>query len=105
VSKLFSALAAAVVFAGLSQAASVAKPVTVTTPPKPAAKAALVRTPPDAQIQHAIEMKFAKSKINAEHFTASVKNGVAILRGQDERDPAQRCGDENLQKKRRDRRG
>jgi hypothetical protein len=81
VSKFLSALAAAVIFAGLSQAASVAKPVTVTPPPKAVARAAAVRPVPDAQIEHDIRMKFAKSKINAEHFTASVKNGVAIIEG------------------------
>lgn len=80
-SKFFSALAAAAVFAGLSQAASVAKPVTDAPPPKAAAKPAPVRALPDALIEHDILMKFAKSKINAEHFTASVKNGVATLGG------------------------
>jgi hypothetical protein len=81
VSKFLSALAVAAALTGLSQAASVAKPVTVATPPKPAAKAAPVKTPPDAQILQEIQMKFAKSKINTEHFTASVKNGVAIIEG------------------------
>ena len=80
-SKFFSALAVAVVFAGLSQAASVAKPVTVASPQKPAPKAAPARVLPDAQIQHDIQLKFAKSKINAEHFTVTVKNGVATLEG------------------------
>jgi osmotically-inducible protein OsmY len=81
VSQFISALAAAVVFAGLSQAASVAKPVTDTPSAKPAAKAAPIRTLPDSIIQHDIQMKFAKSKINAEHFTVAVKNGVATLEG------------------------
>jgi len=69
VRKLVSALALAVVIAGLSQASPVAKPV-----------AGASRTP-DAQIEQAIRAKFAKSKINAEHFTVSVQNGVAIING------------------------
>ncbi len=81
-SKFLSALAAVAVFAGLSQAASVAKPVTGAPLPKAAAKTSVpVRVLPDAQIEHIIQMKFAKSKINTEHFTASVKNGVATLNG------------------------
>lgn len=36
---------------------------------------------PDAQITSAIRAKFAKSKINADHFTVSVQNGVATLEG------------------------
>jgi hypothetical protein len=73
VRKLLSALALAVVFAGLSQAASVAKPVP--GPAKPTQKLA------DAQIERTIRAKFAKSKINAEHFTVSVENGVATIEG------------------------
>jgi hypothetical protein len=64
-----SALALAVVFAGLSQAAPVVKPV---------AGASKV---PDAQVERTIRAKFAKSKINAEHFTVSVQNGVATIEG------------------------
>ena len=59
--------------AGLSQAASPAKPAAVTS-----------KTParlPDAQIQSNIRAKFAKSKINAEHFTVTVQNGVATIEG------------------------
>lgn len=67
--KLVSALALAVVFAGLSQA---------TTVVKPAAGASRV---PDAQIEQTIRAKFAKSKINAEHFTVTVQNGVATIQG------------------------
>jgi TolA-binding protein len=83
VSKFLSALAVAAVFAGLSQAASVAKPVTGAPLPKATAKpsAPVVRALPDAQIEHIIQMKFAKSKINTEHFTVSVKSGVATLDG------------------------
>lgn len=67
--KLISALAIVVAFAGLSQAASVAKPV---------AGASRI---PDAQIEWNIKQKFAKSKINSEHFTVSVKDGVATIEG------------------------
>jgi hypothetical protein len=69
VNKLVSTLALAVVFAGLSQATSVVKPV---------AGASRI---PDAQIEHNIRMKFAKSKINSEHFTVTVLNGVARIDG------------------------
>ena len=68
VRKLISALALAVAFAGLSQATSVVKPVPPTRLP-------------DAQIERNIKAKFAKSKINAEHFTVSVQSGVAIIEG------------------------
>ena len=67
--KLVSALAFAVVFAGLSQAASVVKPVSGVT------------KFPDAQIERNIRAKFAKSKINADHFTVSVQSGIAIIEG------------------------
>ncbi len=71
--KLFLALALAVAMAGLSQAASVVKPAAV--PSKAPARL------PDAQIQSNIRAKFAKSKINAEHFTVTVQNGVATIEG------------------------
>jgi len=74
VRKFVSALALAVVFAGLSQAASVAKPV-----PGPSKLGS--QKVPDAQIERTIRAKFAKSKINAEHFTVSVENGVATIEG------------------------
>jgi hypothetical protein len=64
-----STLALAVVFAGLTQATSVVKPV---------AGASKV---PDAQIERTIRAKFLKSKINADHFTVSVQNGVATIDG------------------------
>ncbi|MDP9053044.1 MAG: BON domain-containing protein, partial [Acidobacteriota bacterium] len=67
--KLISALAWAVAWAGLSQAAPVAKPVT---------NAGRI---PDSQIERTIRAKFAKSKINAEHFTVSVQSGVATIEG------------------------
>jgi hypothetical protein len=69
VRKLISALAIAVAFAGLSQATSVAKPV-----PGPTKL-------PDAQIERIIKAKFAKSKINADHFTVSVQSGIAVIEG------------------------
>jgi hypothetical protein len=69
VRKLISALAIAVAFAGLSQATSVAKPV-----PGPTKL-------PDAQIERTIKAKFAKSKINADHFTVSVQSGIAVIEG------------------------
>ncbi len=39
------------------------------------------RRGPDALIQHRIQAKFAKSKINAEHFTVTVQGGVATIEG------------------------
>jgi len=69
VKKLLFVLVLAVAMAGLSHAAVVAKPNTVT------AKL------PDAQIERNIRAKFTKSKINAEHFTVSVQNGIATLAG------------------------
>ncbi len=81
-SKFVFLLVAAAGFAGLSQAASAAQPVSVARTSKPAVRAPIpVRILPDAQIEHDIRTRFAKSKINAEHFTASVKNGVATLDG------------------------
>ena len=53
--------------AGLSYAATVAGPA-----PK---------VQQDSQIQHSIEAKFAKSKINAEHFIVNVHAGVATIEG------------------------
>jgi hypothetical protein len=71
VRKLLSALALAVVLTGLSQAASVAKkPVPPTS-----------RIIPDAQTERTIRAKFAKSKINVEHFTVTVQNGLATIEG------------------------
>jgi hypothetical protein len=62
-------LVLAAAMAGPDQAASAAKPKTV------AARL------PDAQIEQIIRAKFTKSKINAEHFTVSVKDGVATING------------------------
>lgn len=69
--KLLSVLVLAVALAGLGQAASVA------TKSAPAAPRVL----PDAQIERTIRAKFAKSKINSEHFTVTVQNGVATIEG------------------------
>jgi hypothetical protein len=66
---LVSALVVVVAFAGLSQAASVVKPVSGVT------------KLPDAQIERNIKAKFAKSKINADHFTVSVQSGIAVIEG------------------------
>jgi hypothetical protein len=63
VHNLACALALTVAFAGLSQAATVVKPA------------------PDTQIEHNIQQKYAKSKINADHFTVSVHGGVATIEG------------------------
>jgi opacity protein-like surface antigen len=63
VHKLACALALTVAFAGLGQAAAVVKPA------------------PDTQIEHTIQQKYAKSKINADHFTVSVHGGVATIEG------------------------
>src|ERR1700728_3369033 len=68
-------LVLAVAIAGLGQAASVAKPNAV-----PPAKPVVARVP-DAQIERNIRAKFTKSKINAEHFTVSVQNGIATIAG------------------------
>ncbi len=69
--KLLSALALVAAFAGLSQAATAAG--------KPAPLAS--KTVPDGQIERTIRAKFAKSKINAEHFTVTVQNGIATIEG------------------------
>jgi hypothetical protein len=74
VRKLVSALTLAVVFAGLSQATSVTKPVAGTS------KVSAQKVP-DAQVERAIREKFAKSKISVEHFTVSVQNGVSTIDG------------------------
>jgi hypothetical protein len=46
---------------------------------KPSAKAAPRAS--DAQIEAAIRAKFAKSKINADHFQVRVQGGVATIEG------------------------
>lgn len=67
--KLFLVLVLAVAVAGLEYAAVVAKPNTV------------MAKLPDAQIERNIRAKFTKSKINAEHFTVAVQNGIATISG------------------------
>jgi hypothetical protein len=79
VGKLVSALALAVALAGLSQATSVVKPVAGA--PKAGVQKPGAQKVPDAQIERTIRAKFAKSKINVEHFTVSVQNGVATIDG------------------------
>ena len=80
--KLVSALVLAVALAGLSQASPATNPVV--KPVAGASKIAPQVAPqrlPDAQVERTIRAKFAKSKINAEHFTVSVQNGVATIEG------------------------
>jgi hypothetical protein len=69
VKKVIFLLVLVAAMAGPSQAASTAKP-----------KIAAVRLP-DAQIEKNIRAKFGKSKINVEHFTVTVKDGVATIDG------------------------
>jgi BON domain len=69
VKKVIFLLLLAAAMAGPGQAASVVKP-----------KAVAARLP-DAQVEQIIRAKFARSKINAEHFTVSVKDGIATLNG------------------------
>jgi osmotically-inducible protein OsmY len=75
VTKLISTLALFAAFAGQSQAAAVVQNTA------PIAVKPVVHVVPDAQIERTIRAKFAKSKINAEHFTVTVQNGVAIIEG------------------------
>jgi hypothetical protein len=95
VKKLLYTLVLAVALAGLSQAASDATPNAVVVKPtiakpvvaKPVAAKPVVTQPvvvakvPDAQIERTIRAKFGKSKINVEHFTVSVKDGIATIDG------------------------
>jgi hypothetical protein len=69
VKQVLSVLVLVAAMAGPGHAASVAKPKTV------AARL------PDAQIEQIIRAKFTKSKINVEHFTVSVKDGIATING------------------------
>jgi osmotically-inducible protein OsmY len=79
VTKLISTLVLFAAFAGQSQAAT-ATPAAATVV-KPTSVKPVVHLVPDAQIERTIRAKFAKSKINAEHFTVTVQNGVAIIEG------------------------
>jgi len=71
VRKIVSALVSGRALAGLSQAATTAGPLQQSTK----------QSTPDGLIEHRIQAKFAKSKINAEHFTVSVHGGVATIEG------------------------
>jgi hypothetical protein len=82
--KLISTLVLFAAFAGQSQGATaVAKSDTGKNTPGKAAPAT-ARQVPDAQIERNIKAKFARSKINAEHFTVSVQSGVATIEGKTE---------------------
>jgi osmotically-inducible protein OsmY len=78
VKKIISALTFAVALAGLSHAATTAQPL-----PSKTQVQTQKTTPqtPDGVIEHRIQAKFAKSKINAEHFIVSVHSGVATIDG------------------------
>lgn len=76
----FLACALIAAFAGLSQAATVAKPPVV-----PTSTSTVKKAPPrglsDATIERAIKTKLAKSKVGADKFTIKVQNGVAYWEG------------------------
>jgi osmotically-inducible protein OsmY len=72
---LFLACALIAAFAGLSQAATAAKPST------PSTTAARPRGLPDSAIEQKIRTKLAKSKIGLDKFTVKVQNGVAFWEG------------------------
>src|SRR4051812_31372405 len=56
----------------------------VKTPAKTAPRGAAQPKLSDAQIEAAIKAKFAKSKINEDHFQVHVQGGVATLEGRTE---------------------
>jgi hypothetical protein len=74
VKNIFCVLILAAAIAGWGQASPAAR-VSAATAARPA------RALPDSAIEQNIRAKFAKSKINADHFTVSVKNGVAMIDG------------------------
>jgi hypothetical protein len=74
----FLACALIAAFAGLSQAATAAKPP---TPSTSTAKKAPPRGLSDATIEQSIRTKLARSKIGADHFTIKVQGGVAYWEG------------------------
>jgi osmotically-inducible protein OsmY len=81
VKKYLCALVLAAV-AGLGQAATVAASGAAVSKPAAPAKPPAQRALPDAQIERNIRAKLAKSKMSAtEHFTVTVRNGVATLEG------------------------
>jgi hypothetical protein len=71
--KVIRVLVFAAAIAGLGQPASV--------PSRPGTVAAAPRAIPDAQIERTIRAKLSRSKINVDHFTVSVQNGVATFEG------------------------
>jgi hypothetical protein len=71
----FLACALIAAFAGLGQAATVAKP------PTPSTVNARPHGLPDATIEQRIRLKLAKSKIGLDKFTIKVQNGVAYWDG------------------------
>lgn len=71
---LFLACALIAAFAGLNQAATVAKPPT-------SSSSAARRNLPDAVIERNIRTKLAKSKIGADKFAIKVQNGIAYWEG------------------------
>jgi hypothetical protein len=73
VKNIFCVLILAVAIAGWGQASPAARVSAATARP--------ARTLPDSAIEQNIRAKFAKSKINADHFTVSVKSGVAMIDG------------------------
>jgi len=79
VKKLLFVLVLAAAMAGLSHAAVVSKPNAAK--PNAAKPNTVTAKLPDAQIERNIRAKFTKSKINAEHFTVSVQNGIATIAG------------------------
>lgn len=78
--KLIYALALIAAVAGWVQASPATAHPTVAQG-KPAVQAKTSRVAPDATIERDIRAKFAKSKINADHFTVSVKDGIATIDG------------------------
>ena len=79
--KYFCALVLAAVLTGQGQAAPAASSGTGASKPK-ANVVQPGRVLPDAQIEHNIRARLAKSKMSGkEHFTVSVQGGVATLEG------------------------
>ena len=69
--KILCALALAVLMAGPGRA----------TPAGVTAVESTKRVFPDSQIERNIRAKLAKGKLNTDHFTVSVKNGIATFEG------------------------
>lgn len=70
---LIRALSIAAALAGLCQPAAVS--------PHPGTAAVTKHAVPDAQIERTIRARLARSKVGADHFTVSVKDGVATFEG------------------------